>query len=206
MIITKKTRLMTAHDTRIRIKLDDPESLTWGMSTVTPADGHEKAVIDWGDGTRTEVTRKGGQTHTYEEVGEYEVRISDDISSLVCSAKTNTSPYRSVYAPMIRATHTTATLLDRLGTVCFSNATNMRIFTSEEAAVRSIGINAFQDCASLMGRLNFPYAEEIASSAFNGATGITELHFSAAHEETIKALPGFDTAFGAANATVIFDL
>lgn len=206
MVITKKTRLLSAHGTRIRIKLDDPESLTWGMSTVTPAEGHEKAVIDWGDGTRTEVTRKGSQTHTYAEVGEYEVRISDDISSLVCSAKTNTSPYRSVYAPMIRETHTTATLFDRLGTVCFSNAANMRVFTSEGVAVSSIGINAFQDCTSLAGRLNFPCAEEIASSAFNGATGITELHFSAAHEDTIKTLPGYDTGFGAENATVYFDL
>ena len=45
MTITKTTRLLAAPETRIRIKLDDPESLTWGMRVLNLADGHEKAVI-----------------------------------------------------------------------------------------------------------------------------------------------------------------
>ena len=82
MTITKTTRLMSAHETRIKIKLDDPASLTWGMYSLTLAEGHEKAVIDWGDGTRTEVTATGAQEHTYAQPGEYEVRISDGIATI----------------------------------------------------------------------------------------------------------------------------
>ena len=40
MTITKTTRLMSAHDTRIKIKLDDPASLTWGMATLTLVRGN----------------------------------------------------------------------------------------------------------------------------------------------------------------------
>ena len=205
MTITKTTRLMSARDTRIKIRLDDPESLTWGMATLTLAEGHEKAVIDWGDGTRTEVTASGSQTHDYAEVGEYEVRLSDDISALACSVKVNTSPFRSVYAPMIREVRTTAALLAQLGAFCFGNATNLSTFTCERSALHSLATNAFRTCTSLAGRLDFPCADNIASKAFYESLGITELHFSEANEETIRALSGYDTAFGAENADVFFD-
>ncbi len=205
MTITKTTRLWPARETRIKIKLDDPASLTWGMATLTLAEGHEKAIVDWGDGTRTEVTARGGQTHTYAEVGEYEVRLSDDISSLICSAKTNTSPFRSVYAPMIREVRTTAAFLDELGALCFGNATNLSAFTCEKSALRSLATGVFSTCPSLAGRLDFPCADDIAAKAFYDAPGITELHFSEAHEDAIRALPGYDTAFGAENADVFFD-
>ena len=206
MTITKTTRLMSAHDTRIKIKLDDPESLTWGMYSLTLAEGHEKAVIDWGDGTRTEVTASGAQEHTYAQIGEYEVRISDDISALACSVKVITSPFHSVYAPMIREVRTTAALLAQLGAFCFGNATNLSAFTCEGSALHSLATNAFRTCTSLAGRLDFPCADNIASKAFYESPGITELHFSKANEETIRALPGYDTAFGAENADVFFDL
>ena len=205
MTITKTTRLLSAHETRIRIKLDDPESLTWGMSTLTLAEGHEKAVIDWGDGTRTEVTATGAQEHTYAQPGEYEVRLSDDISALACSVKVNTSPFRSVYAPMIREVRTTAALLAQLGAFCFGNATNLSAFTCERSALHSLATSAFSTCTSLAGRLDFPCADNIASKVFYESPGITELHFSAANKATIEALPGYDTAFGAENADVFFD-
>ena len=48
MTITKKTRLLPPPfiGTRIMIRLDDPESLTWGMKNLTLAEGREKAIIN----------------------------------------------------------------------------------------------------------------------------------------------------------------
>ena len=205
MIITKTTRLMSARDTRIKIKLDDPASLTWGMYSLTLAEGHEKAVIDWGDGTRTEVTASGSQTHDYAEVGEYEVRLSDDISALACSVKVSTSPFRSVFAPMIREFRTTATLLVQLANGEFYDAANLSAFSCAGSGVREIATRAFTGCTSLVERLDLPGVERITNTSLSGCTGITELHFSEAQEDAIRALPGYDTAFGAENADVFFD-
>ena len=101
--------------TRISIRLDDPASLTWGMQNIQLASGHEKSVIEWGDGSRDEVTLNGARTHAYARAGKYEVRISND-------------------------------------------------------------------------------------------TGITELHFAGESEAKIRTQSGFNTGFGAVNATVSFDL
>ena len=206
MTITKTTRLLPARETRIRIKVDDPASLTWGIRTLSLAEGHERAIIDWGDGSRTEVTADGAQEHAYAQIGEYEVRISDDLASLCFSAKAGSSVYRTVYAPMIRAFRSTATLIDQLANGEFANAVNLSAFSCAGSGVRSVAGLAFSGCASLVGRLDLPDVESIADTSLTGCTGITELHFSAANEETIRALSGYDTHFGATNAEVVFDL
>ena len=206
MTITKKTRLLPQFvGTRIKIKLDDPESLTWGMRILDLAEGHEKAVIEWGDGTSTEMTESGLLTHTYAKVGEYEVRISDDIEALACSNR-GTDEYSAVYAPMIREVRTSATLLEALNTTCFRNATNMHTFTCKGSSVKSIANSAFTGCTSLSGRIDLPCVLTIPETTFRDSPDITELHFSAANAAIITALPGYDTAFGAVNATVYFDL
>ena len=204
MTITKKTRLLAAHDTRIKIKLDDPESLTWGMKTLTLAEGHEKALVDWGDGTRTEVTASGVQVHTYAQPGEYEVRISDDVVKVQCLVKNGQSVHQLVYAPMIREFTSNATLLENLGGDGFYKAVNLT--TLQCPGVRELGRWTLQFCTGLVGRLDFPQVSSIGEETFSGSTGITELHFSEANEAVISALPGFTSAFGAENATVFFDL
>ena len=206
MTITKTTRLMSVRETRIRIKVDDPASLTWGIRTLSLAEGHERAVIDWGDGSRTEVTADGAQEHAYAQTGEYEVRISDDLASLCFSAKAGSSVYRTVYAPMIRAFRSTATLIDQLANGEFYDAANLSAFSCAGTGVREIATRAFTGCTSLVGRLDLPGVERITGTSLSGCTGITELHFSEAHEETIKALSGYETHFGATNAEVVFDL
>lgn len=206
MTITKTTRLLAAHDTRIRIKLDDPASLTWGMKELTLAEGRGRAVVNWGDGTRTEVTASGAQEHTYAQPGEYEVRISDDLSALQCLTRVGQSAYQLAYAPMIREFRTNATLLEKFGTDGFYKAVNLSAFQCKGSGVREIGLLAFRFCTGLLGRLDFPQVSSIGKESFSGATGITELHFSEANEAVISALPGFTTAFGAENADVFFDL
>lgn len=208
MTITKKTRLLAAPfvGTRIRIKLDDPESLAWGIYTLTLAEGREKAVIDWGDGASDMVADSSPVIHTYAKTGDYEIRISDDISGLRCSTSSSMPDFRNVYAPMIREFFTNSTLLGTLENYCFDFAINLRVVSCARSGVRKIMKSAFYECISLAGRLDFPGVEFLASGSFRNCTEITELHFDAANEATIRTLSGFDTKFGAENATVFFDL
>ena len=90
--------------------------------------------------------------------GEYEVRISDDISRLRCS-NFAASTYRLVYAKGIQELNSNAALLGEFGLDCF-----------------------------------------------NGGVFFTWLHFAKANEVAISSLQGFESKFGAVNATVSFDL
>ena len=211
-IITRKALLLAApvpptpRETRILIRLEDPASLVWGMSGITLAEGCARTVINWGDGTTTELTATGEVAHAYDRTGEYEVRLSDDIGALKCSKRTGTSPYCAIYAPMIRKFRTNAAVLDALSPDCFYNAVNFSSFTCEGSALRTLGSLSFRGCEALVGRLDLPLVEDISATAFNGSLGVTELHFSAAKEAAITALSGFATKFGAANAAISFDL
>ena len=206
-IITKKVTLRPAPfvGTRIKIKLEDPESLTWGMSNLTLAEGCERAIIDWGDGSRTELSETGEAIHDYAAPGEYEVRISDDIVRICCSGGP-TTPYYTAYAPMIRACITKAARLGYIHSRCFLNAVNMDAFICEGSGVTVIGSFSFRDCVSLKGRLDLRGIDSVMVNAFTSATGITELHFSEANKAAIMALDGYGTAFGAPNAAVVCDL
>lgn len=211
MNIIIKTRVLSAPlaGTRIRIRIDDPESLAWGMFDLTLADGHDKAVIDWGDGTHEEFAASGKATHTYATTGEYEVRLSDDLEGIRCSYTKTSSPFRSVYAPMIRGFRTTAVRLQTFESSCFNGATNLADFSCASSNVTTLAISAFALCPSLTGRLDFPHAVSIGASAFKDSLGIAELHFGAANEAAIKALPAWTESggrFGAENAAVFFDL
>lgn len=191
--------------TRIRIRVNDPESLEWGIYNLMLAEGHPKCIIDWGDGSSTEAT-SGECHHAYAQAGEYEVRISDDIDELRCLLRGGSTVYQLLYAPMIREFRTDAALLAKIATDCFYKAVNLAAFHCEGSGVREIAIRSFNYCTSLVGRLDLPGVENIGTDAFKESTGITELHFSNDVEEAISALPGFATAFGASNAVCVFDL
>lgn len=205
MKIVCKTMLRKWRGTCIRIRVDDPESMTWGIYNVTLAEGRPVCVIDWGDGTSTETT--GGQNHhTYAQTGEYEVRISDDIGELRCLMRAGSTVYQLVYAPMIREFRTGAALLAKLTSDCFYKAVNLAAFHCDGSGLQEIAVRSFNYCTGLVGRLDLPGIENIGTDAFKESTGITELHFSKSAEEAISALPGFATAFGASNAVCVFDL
>ena len=207
-IITKKVRLIPAPfvGTRIRIKLDDPESLTWGMNHLTLADGHDKAIIDWGDGRTDELAASGALTHNFASVGEYMVRVSDDIISLRCSIKSDKSAFKTIYAPMIREFRTNATHLNNILSACFYAAENLSIVSCKGSGLMTLHTLALANCPSLAGRLDLPGISYLYATTLSESLGITELHFSKANEEEITALSGFDTAFGALNAVIVFDL
>lgn len=207
-IITKKVRLIPATfvGTHIKIALEDPVSLKWGMLKVKIAEGHEKAVIDWGDGVLEDLTRSKSITHTYQNPGEYEVRISDDVSLLCCSSVQGSSEYRSIYAPMIREFITNSPTLETLDYCCFRSALNLNVVNCAGIGLRSLGSWAFCACPLLPERLDFPHVIDIAPDTFTYSPSIAELHFASANAEAISALPGYDTCFGAENAVCKFDL
>ena len=62
---------------------------------------------------------------------------------------------------------------------------------------------------SKLTRLDFPNCKSITKAtafATNYLPNLAELHFGAANQSTIEALNGYDTKFGATNATIYFDL
>ena len=84
----------------------------------------------------------------------------------------------------------------------------------------SVGEGAFQytfrGCTSLTS-VSFPSLIDVPVNAFNGTSttsptpcftdsGVTEIHFRADAQEMIEATTGYDTKWGATNATIIFDL
>ena len=68
----------------------------------------------------------------------------------------------------------------------------------------------FSGCTGITGSVSFPKLTSIGTRglyyAFDGCTGITEIHFSADAQSTVEATGGYETKFGASNATIYFDL
>ena len=98
------------------------------------------------------------------------------------------------------------------GVQTFAECTGLEEIKIPETC-RSLTTNEFLNCTGLKGRIDLPtivaVGSTMASNApFTGCTGITEIHFSAAYEESIRASGGFKAApnLGAENATVFFDL
>lgn len=103
--------------------------------------------------------------------------------------------------------------LVELGNTCFYNCTALASLRALPSGVTTLKNAVFGLCASIGGRVDLPGVANLAFSSagvapFKGCTGIEEIHFAKAHEESIKASRGYAVAptLGAANATVAFDL
>ena len=211
-IITKKVMLKPApiaRETKIVLNFSDPASLTWGIFRAELDEGSAMVAINWGDGTNIETAEVDHLTHTYPRTGVYEVRISDDIKSMRCSNITSGTAYHDTYPKMIQEVKITATKLKTLSMPCFGYASNLQVFNCIDSGINTLEARSFIQCKSLDGKLYFPLVDMIEDNVFNGCTRITELHFAKANEETIKALPAWESSdhnFGASNAVVKFDL
>ncbi len=95
---------------------------------------------------------------------------------------------------------------------------NCRGITSVDfSSLQSIGqngfYNAFYNCSKLT-TMSFPALIDVqansfgslSSYAFTYCTALTEIHFRADMQTTIEVMTGYDTKFGATNATIYFDL
>ena len=107
MIITKTLTLVDGPEppfvgTTIRVTIPDG-SLTFGFNNLVKAEDSESFTIDWGDGNVQEFAADGDHaTHEYPHGGDYEIRISDGVSSIKQSGSSLQDPdYYDVYAPMV---------------------------------------------------------------------------------------------------------
>ena len=223
--------------TKITIQVPD-DSLGWGIKAGALAEGSDFVTISWGDG---EETMLGADiqdiVHTYPRGGTYEVRISDDISTLQVSGAAD-SVFCETYAPMVVSLVSDARRLATINPQAFRNAVNLRDMDLSESGIVQFRPLAFMDCLSLAslaglprtlqtiyntvfsgsvniaGRVDFPSAKTISGNVsagknlFSGCNEITEIHFAAENEETVKSSSAYrgDSKLGAPNATVVFDL
>ena len=79
------------------------------------------------------------------------------------------------------------------------------IETFKDDNIDSIGDYAFAHCSSLTS-IHLPKVTSIGSYAFDYCSSLTSIHFAAKNKETIEALSGFSSKFGATKATIYFDL
>ena len=206
MKIICKTTLLPAPfvGTRIRIRLDDPASLTWGIYSFVLADGESSVTIDWGDGMVQTFTETQEISHTYPAIGIYEVKISDSIAALRCSSSAADPLYYDGFAPCILSCETNAAKLIKIDRFCFMGARNMVTFNCNDSGVTELSTRCLRECESLSGSVGLKPVTSINSTTFAESPGITELVFSQANYDIISALSGFETQFGALNATISF--
>lgn len=208
MKISCKTTILPAipqGETRIAIRLDDPESLTWGIYSLTFAEGESAVTIDWGDGSVETVTDTKRIVHTYPSTGTYVVRLSDTISGLACAAPATPAEFRKAYPSRIVSFVTTAQKLTQLTNYAFSYAENLTYFSCIGSGLVKLQSQVFRYCTELSGSLNLKPITSLSALTFFGCDLVTQLVFDNANYETITSLEGFATKFGASKATIRFE-
>jgi len=198
--------------TRLDVAVGSEQGLKFGMGKLTLAEGREGFSVDWGDGA---VDRFAETTenvvHQYARAGRYEVRVSDDVQAILVSGSPTTSAC-TVYAPCVLNVRSDATALTSFNVASFHSCANLVSFDAERAGITRLTANLFKNCTSLTSPIRLPSVSGITGSAgaqpFAGCTGLREIHFSAQHEEALRATACYrnDPHLGAANATVSFDL
>ena len=204
-IITKKVTLLPASFVGTKIRVKPAGSLIWGIHAAELAEGSASVLIDWGDGTRQSCSEVNDLTHTYPAEGVYEVRISDDISTLCCSDYQG--DFREVYAPQIVGLESNATKLKTLGVSAFDNASSLTEFVIPAERIES---RVFADCSNLqVARLL--NVKEIGGSIlpsrpFYGCAALREIHFSEVNRTDIEATPYYatDPTFGSKTDVQLF--
>ena len=193
IIINKTVRLVAAPvppfvGTTVRVHIPD-DTLTFGFVNLVLSDGSESFTIDWGDGSVQAFAADASHaTHEYPHGGDYEIRISDGVSSIKLSGSSMQDPdYYNAYAPMVRSIAANGERLAVIQANGFRHCVNL---TSA----------AFQSVSVVNGRSG--------TVPFNECDALTEIHFAAAHQKAIKETSAYkaDPPFGAPNATVYFDL
>ena len=193
MTITKTITLVAAPvppfvGTTVRVRIPD-DSPTFGLNNLVLAEGAESFSVDWGDGSVQDFAADlDHATHEYAHGGDFEIRISDGVSSIKLSGSSSQDPdYYNVYASMVRSIASNGVRLTTIQANGFRHCVNL---TSA----------AFQSVSVVNGRSG--------TVPFNECDALTEIHFAAAHEEAIKETSAYkaDPPFGAPNATVYFDL
>ena len=196
---------MPGRETRITIRLDDPEMLSWGIFALGFADGESSVRINWGDGCIETVTADKRIGHTYAALGTYTVTLSDTIASLKCSTMNASDYFGSPSALRILAFSTNAAKLRLIDKWCFYRAENMTEFICADSGIQEMSTQSFYKCYALGGSLNLKPVFSLTNTTFSTCEGITEIVFDMANYETITSNPSYDVKFGAKNANIRFE-
>ena len=217
-IITKKVTLLPARDPFARateLTIDLPEGLTeFGIRAATLAEGATGITIDKGDGTAPFAVTEADfpLLLNYAAPGRYVIRLSDDIAVLQVQSSATDDGFTK-YRPLLTAVASNAERLLTFGGSCFFGCTNLAAVDLHDCAANLLGEMSFKGCTSLPARIDLPNIaayEEVWDKKlpFRNCDSIREIHFSSAHEATIRAVPSFEKSpnLGASNATTFFDL
>ena len=212
MTIYCKTTLLTPEPawSGLRVWIDVPDDdPTWGTFTGTLAEGHEKVTVDWGDGSQEPFAAITQTKHTYAKGGRYEVTFSDDLYAIRFGHPSPSSPFTAKYAPRIKKVEFRNSMPMIIAAMMFKGAVNMETVLSKDGNIEILQSTSFSGTASLAGRLDFPQVRDIETGKpFSGSPLVTEIHFSKAHEASIKASAGWQAdpeRLGAEKATIFFD-
>ena len=204
-IITKRVTLLPAPSIGTRFTVELTDELDFVFWDASLAESSDAATIDWGDGCVESFNDDTALSHSYQNAGRYVIGISDDITTV---RRPNNLPDASKIA--LTGLQSNARKLTVINPSTFIGCVNLAALDISGSAVETLGYAAFKGCVSLPPRIDLPNVRNLVSRGtslpFSGCTSIRELHFSAANEEAIRALPGYDTAFGAVNAAVYCDL
>ena len=215
-IIIKKVRLVAAPEpafvgTTLTVGIA-ADRLGYGIYAAELAEGHENAVVDWGDGVTEQVAAFPAR-HTYVGQGTYSVRISDDLATLrVCAVNPEEKDIDfNDYPPSLLGFTSNAQNLQKLGKYGFFLCENMTEFDVTDCSAYFIGPCLFKNCYGLPPKVYLPnistYEGNGVNAPFRNDTNILEIHFASNNEASIRAVPTFEKEpnLGARNATVIFD-
>ena len=210
MLLTKRTYIANKNRIAvISIKLDDPESLTWGIFMVGPPSTSTpiQFFIDWGDGNFGKHDLARMISHDYAKPGNYTVTVYSAASvQLSISGPTAGTPWHDEYPKRVTAIMING--MFRYAQDAFANTTELTTLDIQNYA-NTLPSKAFADSHKLTGAVNLKPIRSLAPDVFEGCELITELHFHSAYESYIKQCPGYSDGpgnFGAPNAVCVFDL
>ena len=122
----------------------------------------------------------------------------------------NTSAFASCTA--LESTSGLPDGLTSLANCAFDRCTGLRRIVYLPSGLVKLCASVFRGCTGLSGRIDLPPFDKVICTSttepFAQCTGITEIHFKSANEESIRASLGFrqDNTLGTHSATCVFDL
>lgn len=215
MKITVKTQLLSAAPpfvgTRLGIEIDEPidGKYLYGLYSAQLADGCDSVTVDWGDGKTETVAELSRLVHEYDAPGRYEVKVSDEVKTLVLSALSDQEGYPALkIIRQLTSIVCNATKLTSFGRNFCNAATSLHTLDLSQSPVSILGALAFSGCTALPSEVRLRPVTTLPANAFKGCSQIGVLHFATSSEAVITSSTGYksDPTFGTGTAILKFDL
>ncbi len=147
-------------------------------STNLPIYGNVDCTVDWGDGSGAEIIKYGQPSHTYANVGEYEICIKGTVSSL------NSVNISSDAAPL------PITAVKQWGNTGLTDMSYAFYYCKRLVSLPEYTGEAFSNVTSFYGSFYRCYAlAEIPEGIFEKCTKVTDFGYSFYRCTSLKAIP-----------------